>query len=77
LLILKKSFENEIKQIVNDFGGIKELPFIGEENLSELIKNSIIAVESENSLWVAEKMSDYNKKLKPMKRFGGKLGLLC
>ncbi len=64
LLILKKSFKNEIKQIVNDFGGIKELPFVGEENLSELIKNSIIAVEYENSLWVAEKMSDYNKKLK-------------
>ena len=55
LLILKKSFKNEIKQIVNDFGDIKELPFIGEEKLSELIKNSIIAVEYENSLWVAEK----------------------
>ena len=41
------------------------------------LKNSIIAVEYENSLWVAEKMSDYNKKLKPMKRLGGKLGLLC
>jgi hypothetical protein len=72
-------FDDQDKALVNSFldsvGGYHELPFVPEESLSELIQKALIAVECENSLWVAEKMPDYSKSLKPQKRLGGKLGL--
>jgi len=43
--------------------------------LQDLISKAIIAVECENSLWVAEKMPFYNVPMKAQKRLGGKLGL--
>ena len=51
------------------------MPFITENKLQDLISKAIIAVECENSLWVAEKMPAYNTPLKAQKRLGGKLGL--
>jgi len=75
LLIFKKSEKNDINKIIKKLGGIKELPFIKEEILGGILDRAIIAVECENSLWVAEKMPDYNSVLKPQKRLGGKLGL--
>lgn len=72
-------FKNEDKEFVDNFlksiGGEEELPFIIENNLQELVQKAIIAVECENSLWVAEKMPAFNATLKPQKRLGGKLGL--
>jgi len=72
-------FSNGNKQFVDDFinksGGIEELPFIKEENLQPLVQKAILAIECENSLWVAEKMPDFNSPLKPQKRLNGKLGL--
>lgn len=75
LLIFDKSDKDEISEMVFDLGGEDELPFIVEEELSDILDKALIAVECENSLWVAEKMPDYNSELKPMRRLGGKLGL--
>ncbi len=72
-------FKIEDKRFVDDFlnriGGVGELPFIQESKLIELIKKAVVAVECENSLWVAEKMPDYGSNLVPQKRLNGKLGL--
>lgn len=40
-----------------------------------MLDKALIAVECENSLWVAEKMPDFNTPLKSQKRLNGKLGL--
>jgi hypothetical protein len=72
-------FERKEKDFVDNFlqkiGGTDELPFISEDNLQSLIQKAKIAIECENSLWVAEKMPAYNSELKPQKRLGDKLGL--
>lgn len=72
-------FKIEDKQFVDDFvrgiGGERELPFIAEKELQNLIGKAVIAVECENSLWVAEKMPAFGCQLTPQKRLGGKLGL--
>lgn len=75
LLLFDKAEKNEINAFINDLGGESELPFIVEDELNELLSKAIIAVECENSLWVAEKMSSFNSELRPMKRLNGKLGL--
>jgi len=72
-------FRNEDKSFVDDFitetGGFEELPFIKEADLAPLVSRALLAVECENSLWVAAKMPDYGATLKPQKRLGGKPGL--
>jgi len=75
LLVFKISDMSFVDKFIKDIGGDEELPFISESNLNALIKKSIIAVECENSLWVAEKMPAYNSILTPQKRLGGKFGL--
>ena len=39
------------------------------------MKRAILAIECENSLWVARKMPHFETSLKAQKRLGGKLGL--
>jgi len=72
-------FSNQEKQFVDKFiakiGGLEELPFLKEDDLKDLIQKSLLAIECENSLWVAEKMPNFSTALKPQKRLGGKLGL--
>ncbi|MCX6812399.1 MAG: AccI family restriction endonuclease [Candidatus Berkelbacteria bacterium] len=75
LLIFKKEDELEIKKIIEKYGGLAELPFIKEDNLNRLLSKAIVGIECENSLWKAEKMPDFNTKLRPQKRLEGKLGL--
>lgn len=75
LLVFKISDMTFVDQFLKKIGGDAELPFIAENNLRDLLQKSIVAVECENSLWVAEKMPDYNSILTPQKRLGGKLGL--
>ena len=75
LLIFKIEEKSYVDDFLKDIGGSEELPFIVENELQPLIKKSLIAVECENSLWVVEKMPDYNKEMKPQKRLGGKIGL--
>jgi hypothetical protein len=75
LLIFKIEEKSYVDDFLKDIGGSEELPFIVENELQPLIRKSLIAVECENSLWVAEKMPDYNKEMKPQKRLEGKIGL--
>lgn len=75
LLIFKNSDKNFVDKFLKNIGGEGELPFITEDKLQDLITKAIIAVECENSLWVAEKMPDYKTPLKAQKRLGGKFGL--
>lgn len=75
LLVFKISEKPFVDKFLESIGGKEELPFITESKLQDLISKAIIAVECENSLWVAEKMPAYNLPMKPQKRLGGKLGL--
>jgi AccI restriction endonuclease len=75
LLIFDSSNKSFIESFLSNLGGYQELPFVPEEALDVFIQKALIAVECENSLWVAEKMPDYGKPLKPQRRLEGKLGL--
>ncbi len=75
LLVFKISDKAFVDNFLAGIGGEEELPFITEDKLQDLISKAIIAVECENSLWVAEKMPFYNVPMKAQKRLGGKLGL--
>ena len=43
--------------------------------MKSLISRAIMAIECENSLWIAKQMPDYGSELKPQRRLGGKPGL--
>jgi hypothetical protein len=75
LLIFKEQDRIFAASFLKKVGGESELPFVAEADLQLLVSKSVAAVECENSLWVAEKMPDFYKELKPQKRLGGKLGL--
>ena len=75
LLVFKIADKQFVDKFLTSVGGEAELPFITEDKLQDLISKAIIAVECENSLWVAEKMPFYNIPMKAQKRLGGKLGL--
>ena len=75
LLLFKKQDLEAVNNFLNSVGGVEELPFIVEKDLKPLLAKAVIAIECENSLWVAEKMPDYNTPLKAQKRLDGKLGL--
>jgi hypothetical protein len=77
LLVFPKSVEKEIQKIVEALGGVAELPFHSEDEkaVKDLLALALIAVECENSLWVAKKMPFYTHTLKAQKRLGGKMGL--
>jgi len=74
LLIFKIADKIFVDKFLTKIGGVEELPFITEDKLQDLIQKAIIAVECENSLWVAEKMPFYNTPMKAQKRLGGKFG---
>lgn len=74
LLLFKISNKPLVDEFLKNIGGVEELPFISEDKLFDLVQNAIIAVECENSLWVAEKMPAYNTPMRAQKRLGGKLG---
>lgn len=77
LLIFRRADQTAVDALVAGLGGVEELPFISEEepSMRALLSKAILAVECENSLWVARQMPLYGKPLKPMKRLGGKPGL--
>ena len=75
LLVFKIADKPFVDKFLAGVGGEEELPFTTENKLQDLISKAIIAVECENSLWVAEKMPFYNIPMKPQKRLGGKMGL--
>ncbi len=77
LLVFRKADQQEVEQVIAEIGGLAELPFTSEDDLfmQRLLAKSIIAVECENSLWVAKLMPGYNAPLTAQKRLGGQLGL--
>jgi len=75
LLVFKIADKVFVDNFLQNIGGDEELPFIVENNLQDLISKAVVAVECENSLWIAEKMPAFNTPMKPQKRLGGKLGL--
>ena len=75
LLVFKITDKPFVDKFLASIGGGEELPFLTEDKLQDLISKALIAVECENSLWVAEKMPFYNVPMKEQKRLGGKLGL--
>lgn len=77
LLIFRKSSGPLIERLVQEIGGVTELPFVAESDrrMRAIFKEAIIAVECENSLWKATQMPRYGAELSPQRRLGGKPGL--
>jgi len=75
LLVFRRTDKMAVDRIITDVGGVQELPFLSEVHLKHLLELAVIAVECENSLWVAKKMPDYGCTLTPQRRRGGALGL--
>lgn len=75
LLIFKTSERLWVETFLAKMGGTEELPFQLEIDLQPLVSKAVVAVECENSLWVAEKMPAFGQAMKPQKRLGGKPGL--
>ena len=59
------------------YSGWERLSFIREEEpaIQELLNRVVLAVECENSLWIARQMPNFGEELRPMARLSGKLGL--
>ncbi|HFE66787.1 MAG TPA: AccI family restriction endonuclease [Chloroflexi bacterium] len=75
LLAFRKTDQKHIEKIVEDLGGLAELPFIPEDEMDDLLQPALAAIECENSLWKAQQMPAYGEELRPMRRLGGKPGL--
>jgi len=75
ILVYKIKDKPAIEEKINQFGGLKELPFVKEPKMDVIIEKSILSIESENSLWKAKMMPNYKDNLRPMARLGGKPGL--
>lgn len=75
LLIFRGKDRQHVEAFVRGIGGPQELPFISEGSLHELLDRAVMAIECENSLWVASRMPAFGAALAPQKRTAGKLGL--
>lgn len=77
ILVFRFDDHSRVDTVVQNIGGVGELPFTPEDDprMQELLSLTIVAVECENSLWVARMMPDYGSALTEQKRLGGRLGL--
>lgn len=77
LLIYRQSDHEAVQSLVARLGGLPELPFTPEEDalMGDLLALALIAVECENSLWVARQMPSYGVPLTSQRRLGGLPGL--
>lgn len=88
LLVFNGNDRNEIEDLVFQIANldaaknnleqaVAELPFTPEDHplIQRLLAKALLAVECENSLWVARKMPFFGVPLNPQKRLGGKPGL--
>lgn len=77
LLIFPNQWHDQVKVILDKLGGESELPFLPEDHplIQELLDFSVLAVECENSLWVARMMPQFDVPLRPQKRLGKQQGL--
>ena len=64
LLIYRHTDKDKALKIIKDLGGEDELPFLHEDQISDLLSIAVCAIECENSLWIAKKMPAYGQKLK-------------
>ena len=76
LLIFRATDRDSVDALVDKIGGLEELPFVKESTpeMQQLLNLALLAIECENSLWVAGKMPKYNAEMRKQKRLGGKLG---
>lgn len=76
LLIFRASDREVADALVDKIGGLEALPFTNESvpEMQQLLKLALLAIECENSLWVAGKMPKYNAEMRRQKRLGGQLG---
>jgi len=77
LLVFRASDADAVAATVDSLGGTARLPFTSESAapMRELLDRALIAIECENSLWVAKRMPDYDRAMTPQRRLGGQLGL--
>ncbi len=77
LLVFRAGDRQAIEAAVSALGGVSELPFTREEDprMAPLLTRAVLAVECENSLWVAKQMPDYGAELRPQKRLQNQPGL--
>jgi len=77
ILIFRKTDVEIIDSLILKIGGPGELPFNQENTpiMKQILSKAIIAIECENSLWVAKKMPDFGVSLSPQKRLGGQMGM--
>lgn len=76
LLIFKARDRDAVDRLVSAAGGLERLPFLSEEGneIQRLLDLAILAVECENSLWVAKMMPCYGQEPRAQKRLEGKTG---
>lgn len=77
LLVFAEEARAKVEELVSALGGTAELPFTREDNpkIQQLLRQSLAAVECENSLWKSKQMPAYGTPLTPQRRLGGKLGV--
>ncbi len=77
LLLFRSTDEAAVWRIVEGLGGTARLPFTSESEppMRELLARALVAIECENSLWVAKQMPDYGKAMTPQRRLSGQPGL--
>jgi len=77
LLVFANDAQADVAALLAGLGGVAELPFVAEEDpaIRALLDLALVAVECENSLWVAEKMPNYATPLTPQRRLNGQAGL--
>jgi len=77
LLVFRQHDFEVVHGLVSRLGGLPELPFTPEDDplISDLLSLALIAVECENSLWIARQMPGYGMPLTSQRRLGGQLGL--
>ena len=76
LLIFRSEHEVRVKSLVAEIGGEEEIPFIpdADPRIQAMLDLSILAVECENSLWVASKMPKYGAAMNLRSLASGKPG---
>lgn len=74
ILIFRKKDGKAVDDLILKLGGLGELPFNPENTplMKQLLSKAIIAIECENSLWVAKKMPDFGASLSPRSAWAGR-----
>lgn len=77
LLLFRKQDRGDMEEIVQSIGGKQELPFTTENDrrVQRLLHSAFLAIECENSLWIAKRMPQYGSTLTPQPRLRGNPGL--